>query len=210
MTKKCFLFICEGKTDRDVLIPVLEQEFKNTNFIFEVYHGDFITQYKNEIDYSNILSKINQYIKEKIREKNMQKKLRAKDYEGVVYVTDSDNCFLEDKPARLLKRNCILKLFNKKHITFNKIDIPFSLIIYAQNLEHVLFGEVILDPHKKASMNREYLLKVMDDPNVFLQTLQNPDLNTFSNNKDFLEFIKISSEPATNINIFFHKKTPTK
>lgn len=66
--KKVILFIVEGPSDRAALGPIMEEYFNSEDIKFLIVHGDITI--KNYITKDNAIIKVNEQIKEKLKELN--------------------------------------------------------------------------------------------------------------------------------------------
>lgn len=150
-TNKLIIFIVEGPSDQDSLIVPLENELINKKIKtkIKVLHKDILTEYISEdnnnfkITSCNLMGKLKNLVESEIKRITG---IKFKDIGKIIYITDTDNCFLKNEPHSKNKKECLKILFKKRELILGKgcaeKKIPFEVIFMSQNLEHVLTGEL--------------------------------------------------------------------
>lgn len=133
--KKIWLVLCEGKTDKIFLDTYHDATLANTIRI-QIYSGDFLTNYDNDITLQNVIGKLTKQYSQYIKTYAASHHIRTSDIERIIYMTDTDNCIaLTNEKYRLLK-----KLAYTSHLKINSIEIKFNLLLMSNDLEHVVIG----------------------------------------------------------------------
>lgn len=161
MTKKVFLFIVEGLSDKDALEPILGELFDTSKAHFKVVRFDLTTNDDIYIKNLNMKQRIGEVIKSYLKD---NRGITKKNIEKVIFLTDTDGCYIndnyiffsqEDEKFRyeddgiysnrtndvtyrneLKSRN--LDIINSAH---NISSLPFETYYFSCNLDHVLHHE---------------------------------------------------------------------
>lgn len=80
--KKVILFIVEGPSDRAALGPIMEEYFNSEDIKFLIVHGDITI--KNYITKDNAIIKVNEQIKEKLKELKKKYNYSKTDYIKII------------------------------------------------------------------------------------------------------------------------------
>lgn len=89
-TKKVFIFIVEGRSDKHALEKIFQKIYRNKNVVFKVTDGDITSD--EEMDESKVIEaiwlKVDEYIKDK--------KIVKKDIAQIIHVFDTDGVYVPD------------------------------------------------------------------------------------------------------------------
>lgn len=133
--KKIWLVLCEGKTDK-IFLDTYHDSTLESNIRIQIYSGDFLTNYDNDITAQNVISKLTQQYNNYIKTYMASHHIKTNDIDRIIYMTDSDNCVaLNNEKFRLLK-----KLTFTTNLKINRQEIPFSVLLMSNDLEHVVIG----------------------------------------------------------------------
>ncbi len=96
MAKKIVLVIVEGESDRKALGLQLSRFVKPANLHIEITHGDITT--REDVDDTNVLSKVCDIVKEFIKDSKERTKFRYKktDISEIIHLLDTDGAFVSD------------------------------------------------------------------------------------------------------------------
>lgn len=132
MSKKVWLLVCEGDTDREFIVHY-HDVIKSKNIKIEIYGGDFLTDWSNKITNQNVIEKISELYSDKLAKLMRRKRISPDDIEKIIYVTDSDRCFeLNDNKSAYL-----YKLSQTKTLKVDDNEYIYQLLVFSDNLEHV-------------------------------------------------------------------------
>lgn len=92
--KKVILFIVEGPSDRAALGPIMEEYFNSEDIKFLIVHGDITI--KNYITKDNAIIKVNEQIKEKLKELKKKYNYSKTDYIKIIHLIDTDGVYISD------------------------------------------------------------------------------------------------------------------
>lgn len=100
------LFIVEGPSDHDALIPYLEQHLIESSLKVTVkeMHGDILTEFQNysrefKVTPSNVKQELKSCILKYLATQEVKaEQIKAKDIVKIYYVTDTDYCFSQNFP----------------------------------------------------------------------------------------------------------------
>lgn len=165
--KKVILFIVEGLSDKAALGTIMEEYFNNEDIKFLIVHGDITI--KNYITKDNAIVKVNEQIKEKLKELKKKYNYSKTDYIKIIHLIDTDGAYISyDKVIQKEREdsNKSKVLYYEDHIeaenvegirkrnekkadvlfklrTTKKIDgIEYRVYYNSCNLEHVLYDEL--------------------------------------------------------------------
>ena len=89
-TKKVFIFIVEGRSDKHALEKIFQKIYRNKNVVFKVTGGDITSD--EEMDESKVIEaiwlKVDEYIKDK--------KIVKKDIAQIIHFFDTDGVYVPD------------------------------------------------------------------------------------------------------------------
>ena len=165
--KKVILFIVEGPSDRAALGPIMEEYFNSEDIKFLIVHGDITI--KNYITKDNAIIKVNEQIKEKLKELKKKYNYSKTDYIKIIHLIDTDGVYISDDKVMQKEgenSNKSKVLYYEDHIeaenvngirnrnakksevlfklrTTKNIDgIQYRVYYNSCNLEHVLYDEL--------------------------------------------------------------------
>ncbi|MGL4946674.1 MAG: hypothetical protein ACRCZ0_01675 [Cetobacterium sp.] len=212
MREKVILFIVEGPSDQDALIPWIANELKKVKIkaTVKVVYGDLLTEYiQNSKKIFNVTSSnvkgqlkniIDNFIKNPIVKADQ---IKLKDIEKVYYITDTDNCFFNQSDSSINKKNCLYKMFNFNKIEMNSTkDIEFKVIFFAQNLEDVLCSKKDATDEEKEKISIEFGINCLKDRELFIKTFTEESLKIWNTYSESYEGIKSYTKRACNMNNF--------
>lgn len=205
------LAIVEGPSDEIALIiPLFEEMLKKRLKInVKVMHGDILTRFIDkteifQITSGNVKLEITNLINEYIKKEPL---LKQRDLLKVIYITDTDRCFFDEKKHHLNKRNCLDTLFKINEITLGKgsavKNIPFDVIFMNENLEHILTlkSKDFSDDEKKEIANR-FSEECEKDFKKYIETFTHNKIKTWISYDESYTEIKKYENVASNMNNF--------
>lgn len=205
------LFIVEGKSDKDALIPyitdqVMENKIQTT---VKVVGGDITSRWiKNcrnifECNPDNIKEKIEELITEYLKSKYAKNDfVTSKTVNKVYYITDTDNCFFEETSNRINKRECLKEMFNFPSIKISKTkDVPIEILFLAKDLETVTINNTdVLTADEKTALAVEFTLRAQNEAGYFNNVFRREELKTWGTYAESYDGIPTYSGTASNIN----------
>ena len=210
LENKIIIFMVEGPSDEDVLITPLENKLfsKQVRVRTKVLYTDILTKYsdngKFETTTSNVVSSIKEIVEEFFKKlKNIG--VKYKDIGKIVYITDTDNCFLREAVHSKNKRNCLKILFSIETLFLGKKnggkEIPFDVIFMSQNLEHVIKGELreYTDIEKK-EISKEFSEKCYEDFSLYVELFKDEEVKKWDSYDESYSGIESTEERASNMN----------
>lgn len=221
-SKKVILFIVEGINDKVSLGTIIKKLYKDKNIFFQITDGDITTN--KDTTATNVINKINEHVRIAMKETHYKKS----DIIKIVHLVDTDGTFVIDDnvvyqdaseieytsqniktkfvehiKARNSKKKLILnKLCTKKEID----DIPYSVYYFSCNLEHVLHNIQNAKKEQKEFLADEFSDKYYDEPNKFIDFINNEDIVLSSDYNESWKLIKEENNSLkrySNFNLFF-------
>lgn len=144
MKKRVVLFVVEGPSDQDALIPFIENEIQVNKMRTTVknMHGDILTKYiegtrKYEITPSNMRKELTRKIDEYLDSPIVKsEQIKRKDLRKIYYITDTDYCFIKENEHSKNKRECPKKIFSFEKLKLkNNIEVEIETIFFSKHLE---------------------------------------------------------------------------
>jgi hypothetical protein len=210
MQKGIIIFMVEGPSDHDALIPYIEQqliELKIKVTIKEM-HGDILTEYEDgtrqyKITSGNVRKQVKDLILSYLASTKIKlEQIKPKDIIKVYYVTDTDYCFSQQLPNSLNKVSCLNTVFN-----FNTIEliknrkIPFETIFFAKHLEHIIANdERNFSDYEKTKTAIEFGARSLEEEKFFINIFRNNDIKKWNTYRESYNGIKIYIGRACNMN----------
>lgn len=210
MKGKVIVFIVEGASDEETLIPWIEKRLKELKLRVKVkiMSGDILTKYientgEYEIKASNVKGKIIEKLKEFMNSSDMKASyLKWNDILKVYYVTDIDECFSKKKEYSLNKKECLIKMFEFEKITINSKDKKFEIIFFNKNLENVIYDEENeLSKEEKEKRSKEFGEKTLTGEWDYKKIFESTKIKRWNNYKESYEGIQKYFGKATNITV---------
>lgn len=229
-SRKVILFLVEGASECTAL-EFIDKLNSDTSIKFYATRGDITSNSK--VNTSNCIKKVNEYILNFTKEKNLFKK----DIIKVIHILDTDGVYIpdtniiEDKSLdgfiyttngikAPFKENVIERNKNKRSvlekllITYNIGSIPYKLYYMSCNLEHVLHNrlENFTDEEKKELAN-EFADSYYKKENEFIDFINSLDFKVDGDYKSTWEFIKEdlnSINRYSNLWLFFEENKNSK
>ena len=199
---KVILFIVEGKSDRAALGPIMEEYFNSEDIKFLIVHGDITI--KNYITKDNAIIKVNEQIKEKLKELKKKYNYSKTDYIKIIHLIDTDGVYISDDKVMKKEgenRNKSKVLYYEDHIeaenvngirnrnakksevlfklrTTKNIDgIQYRVYYNSCTLEHVLDDELKdFTDEEKADMADDFAEKYEGKVEDFVEFISQEDL----------------------------------
>ena len=205
------IFIVEGASDEETLMPWIEKKLRELNLGVKVkiMTGDKLTRYientKNyDITPQNVRGKIQGMLKEFMNSSNIKADyLKWKDIFKVYYVTDTDNCFQNKSMHSSNKKECLKKMFDFETVNIiknNQSSKKFEIILFSNNLEHVLYGKLEeLTDEKKEELSKEFGEKTLKEEWNFKEKFRNSNIKYWDSYMESYKEIQNYSGRATNI-----------
>ena len=232
MAKKIVLVIVEGKSDEQALGLQLTRYVKPSNLHIEITHGDITS--RDDVDDTNILSKVCDIVKDFIKDSKERTKFRYKksDISEIVHLIDTDGAFVSDEyivenplateliysdtaiegPSREAiaarnrqKSSCMRRLAGCKKIWQ---DIPYRAFYMSCNLDHVLYDKRGLTDDEKADLSFAFNDRFHASTDGFIEFISHSDFSVQGSFKETWDFIAKdchSLERHTNLGLFFRK-----
>ena len=210
LENKIILFIIEGPSDEDALIVPLENELINKKIKtrVKVLHTDILTEYISEnnnnfkITSANLMGELKELIETTLKKISL---IKFKDIGKIIYITDTDDCFLKKELHSKNKKECLKTLFNKRNIELGKKNakkvIPFEVIFMSQNLEHVLTGEIKeYSPEEKEKISTEFKDKCEKNFEEYKSFFMSSNIKKWKTYNESYEKIETTNERASNMN----------
>lgn len=204
------LFIVEGPSDEAAITAFITEELRKQKIrtTVKVMYGDILTEWKGysksfEVTSRNVRGEVKKLISNFLSDSKIKAdQIKAKDIKRVYYLTDTDNCFFQDKAHSINKKECLNKMFN-----FNEIEVSqsilakFDVIFFSYNLEHVLVSEnEYFTDEEKEDIAFEFATKSLEDSSHFYNTFYSDDLMKWSNYRESYTGIKKHNDRACNMN----------
>ncbi len=208
------LTIVEGPSDETALILPLFEELKRKKLKInvKVMHGDILTNYIEgtsnfEITPANINQKIIKLIESYISKEPL---LKVRDILKIIYITDTDRCFLDEKIHHINKKNCLQRLFSMKEIILGKGSakkiIPIDIIFINENLEHILTLESRkFSDKEKEDIANKFSEECEDDFQKYINTFINEKVKVWDSYEESYRGIEIYEELSSNMNNFLQE-----
>lgn len=200
--KKVILFIVEGPSDRAALGPIMEEYFNSEDIKFLIVHGDITI--KNYITKDNAIIKVNEQIKEKLKELKKKYNYSKTDYIKIIHLIDTDGVYISDDKVMQKEgenSNKSKVLYYEDHIeaenvngirnrnakksevlfklrTTKNIDgIQYRVYYNSCNLEHVLYDELKdFTDDEKADMADDFAEEYEGKVEDFIEFISQEDL----------------------------------
>ncbi|MGL5054603.1 MAG: hypothetical protein ACRC54_02800 [Fusobacteriaceae bacterium] len=204
------LFIVEGPSDHDALIPYLEQNLIESSLKVTVkeMHGDILTEFQNysrefKVTPSNVKQELKNCILKYLATQEVKaEQIKAKDIVKIYYVTDTDYCFSQKFPHSMNKSKCLNSIFNFNFLELIKgNEIPFETIFFSKDLEHVLTGvERKYSDEEKKRIAIEFGSKSLEEENFFINTFEDTSIKTWNSYRESYDGIKKFVGKSCNMN----------
>ena len=210
MKAKVILFVVEGSSDEAAFMPWIEEELKRLKLkvTVKVVRGDILTKYieyskEFEVNPSNVKGEvkklINNYLQSSLVKSNQ---IKLNDIEKVYYVTDTDDCFMDENNNSINKRKCLMKMFNFESLEMNlKKNIKFEVIFFAENLEDVICSKKSATDEEKKRISIEFGKKSMKESDFFRNVFINQNLKIWDSYIESYDGIKEYKGRACNMNV---------
>ena len=177
----------------------------------KIIAGDKLTRYieniKNyDITPQNVRGKIQGMLKEFMNSSNIKADyLKWKDIFKIYYVTDTDNCFQNKSMHSSNKKEYLKKMFNFETVNIiknNQSSKKFEIILFSNNLEHVLYGKLEeLTDAKKEELSKEFGEKTLKEEWNFKEKFRNSNIKYWDSYMESYKEIQNYSGRATNITV---------
>lgn len=210
MKGNVILFIVEGPTDKDALMPYIEQELLNLKLktTVQIMHGDILTVYESgkrqyKVGPHNVRQELIKSITAFFSTPTKKsEQIKMQDITKVYYITDTDYCFTQKFPHSVNKRQCLQTMFyfNALGLT-KKNDVPFKLIFFAKHLEHILINESKdHSDEEKEKIAVEFGERSLLEENFFINTFRDVNIKSWETYKKSYIGIKTYVGRACNMN----------
>lgn len=223
-TKKVYIFILEGYSDKVALERLLSRIYRNRLIVPIVMYGD-VTSDPNLPDDDKMIKKLEDSVRRKLKEEKMLKS----DVAHIFQICDMDGAFVPDDSIvekdvhefvyttteiivpnkakaiirNKIKRNRIDKLLNMNSL----LGIPFKLFFMSCNIDHVLFDNQNLNDDLKVEKADLFFEQYRDCADLLISFLKQnsfgvPDL--YSDSWVFIKNDLHSLERHNNMFIIFN------
>lgn len=206
------LFIVEGPSDQDALLPFITKEIYNNKIrtTIKIMHGDLLTAFaEGTRNFSTIPANVRGQVEKMIKNylsdpATKLEQIKAKDINKVYYVTDMDDCYFSQARHSINKRNCLNYMFNFNEIKVSeKRLVPFELIFFSKKLEVVIDNNYEdLSDEEKEKIAIEFSEKSLKDRSFFIDTFKCDELKTWESYRESYNGIKEYRERSCNMNNF--------
>lgn len=210
MKGNVILFIVEGPTDKDALIPYIEQELLNLKLrtTVQIMHGDILTEYElGKRQYKVRPDNIRQELINSIATyfstlSKKSKQIKIQDITKIYYITDTDYCFTQSFTHSVNKKECLQTMFYFNTIELTKkAFIPFKVIFFAKHLEHILINEVKDHSNEeKEKIAIKFGERSLVEKDFFVNTFKDINIKSWETYKDSYTGIKTYVGRACNMN----------
>lgn len=210
MKGNIILFIVEGPTDKDALIPYIEQELLSLKLktTVQIMHGDILTEYETgKRQYKVRPDNVRQELIDSITAyfstpSKKSEQIKLKDITKIYYITDTDYCFTQDFTHSINKKKCLQTMFYFDVIELTKkVSIPFKMIFFAKHLEHILINEAEEHSDKeKEKIAIEFGERSLLEEEFFVNTFKNENIKSWETYKKSYTGIKTYVGRACNMN----------
>lgn len=224
-TKKVFIFIVEGQSDKHALEKIFQNIYKNKNVVFKVTDGDITSD--EEMNESKIIEavwlKVDEYIKDK--------KITKKDIAQIIHVFDTDGVYVPDSaiiegstkefwytttniscknPQRIRDRNQQKSSLMNYLLGVQDIKgIPYQGYFMLSNLDHALYDKQNLENELKGEYADEFYTVFLGQEDKFVDFLKTDVVNgvpdSFPSSWRYIKQGVRSLERHTNLQIFFEQ-----
>ena len=216
--KKVILFIVEGPSDRAALGPIMEEYFNSEDIKFLIVHGDITI--KNYITKDNAIIKVNEQIKEKLKELKKKYNYSKTDYIKIIHLIDTDGVYISDDKVMQKEgenRNGIRNRNAKKsevlfklRTTKNIDGIQYRVYYNSCNLEHVLYDELKdFTDDEKLEKSDDFAEQYEGKSDEFIQFISDESVAVEGSYKETWEYIEKdlnSLNRHSNMNLIFQKE----
>lgn len=211
MKKRVILFVVEGPSDQDALIPFIENEVQSNKVRTTVknMHGDILTKYidgtrRYEVNTSNVRRELSKKIDEYLDSPSIKsEQIKRKDLKKIYYITDTDYCFFQEFEHSKNKKECLMKIFYFEKLELkNNIEVDIDVIFFSKHLEHVLRNiEENLSNKEKAKIAIEFSKESLKNRSFYIDTFKNQKkLKTWKSFSDSYIGIQNCRDRACNMN----------
>ncbi len=199
MSKKVWILICEGDTDRE-FITHYHNSINSKRVKVEIYGGDFLTDWDNKITNKNLPDKISELFSETIIRLVRTKRIKEHDIEKLIYVTDTDKCF-EDNDQ---KGNLLYKLSQMEKLEIEDIKFDFQLMIFSNDLEHVTSNTEgsVLNVDEKYELIDSFCLNYINKDDIDSYFIEN-SIYVYQKYSDFIYNPYRLQGRSTNLNTIY-------
>ena len=224
--KKIIFVIVEGPSDQEALTLALKAIFSSEEVYVHVTFGDITTKYGTRPD--NIVKIIDAMV----RKYRQTYRVKLSDFMGIIHIVDTDGAFIspdfvvEDSTAQrviytleeirtknkkeievrnIQKRNNIGKLTTVKQIN----SISYRIFYMSSNLDHVLYDKQMSTDGEKETNAHLFAKKYKNNPEGFLDFVNNSDFSVsgpYKQTWDFIKKDKNSLHRHTNLGICLSSK----
>lgn len=218
-TKKVFVFILEGWSDKSALEGILKKIYQNRYIYSVVMYGDITSDEKIKV------GDVENFIYKKVKEKTEEDKIKLSDIVNIFQICDTDGAFipkenivLEDsKDVKysstcistcdvngIIKRNVHKKEVINYLLSKNSIkSIPYKLFFMSCNLDHVLYNEQNLDDDLKVEYADGFFNRFQNCPTGFIEFLEQNSFGVPKNLIDSWKYISKDLHSLERHNNFF-------
>ena len=205
--KKLILFIVEGITDETSLSLILSKLIEKDKIVkFELVRTD-ITTLKGTTSI-NIINKLSAQVKDFIKSDIYKKG----DIEKIIHIVDTDGAFIDEsyieykdykikytqEKIEVRDVNSIKRRNKQKSEVLSRListdsiytGIPYEIYCFSCNLEHVLHNEQNVHQDDKEKYAYMFEEQFADNPEGFIEFINNPDFAVHKGYKGSWDFIK--------------------
>ena len=226
-TKKVFVFILEGYSDKTALEGILKRIYTNRFIYSVVTYGDITSNIDIDIE------DLEELIYKTVKQQTGVNKIKMSDIINIIQICDTDGVYIPDsnivcgenknfiytvsniitsnikdaKKRNKHKREAITYLLHKDKIK----NIPYQLFYMSCNLDHVLYNEQNLNETLKVDYADNFFKKFQNRPMDFIPFIKENAFNVPENYTDSWNYIAEelhSLERHNNLFICFNSHPP--
>lgn len=226
MTKKLFLFIVEGLSDKNALDPIISELFDTTRIHFEILRCDLTTNNNISLRNSNMKQRVTKVVKNFLEN---NRGIKKEHIEKIVFLSDMDGCYI-DKSYIYFSKDDIKFRYEDDGIYTNRVQdaidrnelksrnlnmiistdfvfsLPFEVYYFSCNLDHVLHNERNLEQSLKEDYAFVFADQYEDKEDEFIDFVNEDVICLSTNYRCSWMLIKQDKKSLlryTNLNTFF-------
>lgn len=214
MEPQVILFVIEGDSDNEALMPWVEEELRKNGkkVTVKIMNGDFLTVYKKNtriynVTHLNVEGQLKKLVTNFLKlPETKADQIRMTDIKKVYYVTDIDGCFANHAPHSVNKRECLIKMFGFSELKMNKTkSMEFDIIFFSQNLEDVICSNPNATTEEKVQISTNFGLESLKDRESYISAFSIEGLKIWETYEESYAGIQNFYGRACNMNILIYE-----
>lgn len=210
MEPQVILFVVEGDSDNEALMPWVEEELRKNGkkITVKIMNGDFLTAYKRNTRIYNVTClNVEGQLKKMVTDflklpETKADQIRMTDIKKVYYVTDMDECFVGSATHSINKKECLIKMFGFSELKMNKTkSIEFDIIFFSQNLEDVICSNPNATREEKIQISTNFGLESLKNRETYIRAFNVEGLKVWKTYEESYSEIQNFHGRACNMNI---------